>query len=115
MHITFFNSEQQDGLIDGVKIHKFVVHRDSTGSLMETLRSDWQDVFFEPNASFGQSYYSITPPGIARDENQWHMHPTKQSDRFLILSGNAVVALYDTRQSSPTKGKLNLFLMGEGN
>lgn len=113
--MDFLTFKNQTNLIADVVLHKLTVHRDERGLLMETLREDWSDVFERPQRQFGQSYYSVTQPGFARDENEWHNHPTKQIDRFIILKGNAVVALYDWREESKTKGTLNLFLMGEKN
>ena len=115
MEIDFLSYNNQKNVIDGVKLHKLTIHRDPRGSLMETLREDWADVFHRPTLQVGQSYYSVTMPGFARDEDKWHLHPTKQTDRFVILKGNAVVALYDWRKGSETYGVLNLFLMGERN
>lgn len=114
MKINFLTLTNQENLIEGVVLHKLVVHRDPRGTLVETLRQDWVDVFGQENP-FRQSYYSETEPQVARDEDKWHVHPTKQVDRFLILRGNAVVALYDARKESQTYKTLNLFLMGEVN
>lgn len=111
----FLTFKNQKNLIVGTVLHKLVIRRDERGLLMETLREDWPDVFQRPEIQFGQSYYSVTQPGFARDENDWHNHPTKQTDRFIVLNGNAVVALYDWREGSKTKGTLNLFLIGEMN
>lgn len=115
MTLEFLTFKNQKNLIDGVTLHKLTIHRDERGSLVETLKKDWKDVFNTNTISFAQSYFSVTLPGFARDENQWHNHPTKQIDRFVTLQGNAVVALYDWRKGSPTYGVLNLFLMGEVN
>ncbi|MBI1919387.1 dTDP-4-dehydrorhamnose 3,5-epimerase family protein [Candidatus Microgenomates bacterium] len=101
-------------MIDGVRLRQLVVHRDERGMLAETLREDWHDVFQKPQLQFNQSYYSVTNPGFARDKDQWHVHP-KQVDRFVVIKGKAVVALYDAREDSKTYQTLNLFLMGEGN
>lgn len=115
MSLTFLSTKIQENLIVDVVPHKLIVHKDSRGTLMETLRTDWNDVFRQPHLAFGQSYYSLTLPGIARDEDRWHVHPTKQADRFIVLSGNAIVALYDSRSNSKTHRVFNLFLMGENN
>lgn len=113
--IDFLTYRNQKDIIDGVKLHQLTIHRDPRGSLMETLGEDWLDVFHRPNLQFGQSYYSITQPGFARDEDNWHVHPTQQTDRFIILHGSAVVAIYDWRKESKTQGFINLFMMGESN
>ena len=98
MKIDFLTLKNKENIIENVVLHPLVIHRDPRGSLMETLREDWTDVFDKESLPFAQSYYSETMPGIARDENQWHVHNTKQVDRFLILHGSAVVSLYDMRE-----------------
>lgn len=115
MDIDFLSFANQKGLIDEAVLHKLTIHRDARGMLVETLKEDWTEVFHRPALQFGQSYFSITNPGFARDEDKWHVHPTKQVDRFVIVAGSAVVALYDWRANSKTKGILNLFIMGEIN
>jgi len=115
MDLEFLSYNNQKNLIADVALHKLTIHKDERGSLMETLREDWPEIFHRPTLQFGQSYFSVTEPGFARDETDWHVHPTKQTDRFIVLSGNAVVALYDWRKESKTSGTLNIFVMGEGN
>lgn len=115
MRIDFLTYKKKKDLIDGVVLRKLAIRRDHRGLLVETLRDDWSDVFEQPERQFGQSYCSVTLPGFARDEDRWHNHPTQQIDRFVILKGNAVVAIYDWRKESKTFGRLNLFLMGEKN
>lgn len=115
MKLDLLTFKKQKDLIDGVILHKLKINRDERGLLMEMLREDWVDVFERPRLQFGQSYYSVTQPGFARDEDCWHNHPKKQVDRFVIIEGSAVVALYDWRKTSKTFGTLNLFLMGEKN
>lgn len=107
-YLTFAN---QNNLIEGVILRKLIIHKDPTGTLVETLRSDWQDVFNQNDLPFAMQYFSVTPPGIARDEDQWHVHKY-QEDRFVCIKGRIVVAVYDERENSKTKGNLNLFLMG---
>lgn len=115
-HVTmekdFITLSNQVNIIEDVKLHKLVIHRDERGMLMETIKIGWEGILDE-TMPFGQTYYSITNPGFARDESDWHCHPTKQTDRFVILKGDVVIALYDWRKESKTYGKLNLFLMGD--
>lgn len=101
-------------LVDGVVVHPLTVNRDDRGTLTEALKSSWKDVYEEQNRPFAQMYFSETQPGVARDEDRWHYHPGGQEDRFGIIKGDIVVALYDDRKESPTYQQLNLFLMGEG-
>ena len=76
--------------------------------MVETLRKDWDDIYGEGREFFMQ-YYSETPPGVARDEDVWHYHPTVQDDRFSVVKGEIIVAVADNRGNSPTNGLLNLF------
>ena len=92
-------------------MRKLTIHKDPTGSLVETLRTDWQDVFNQKDLDFAMQYLSITPSGMVRDEDKWHAHKF-QKDRFICISGRIVTAIYDPRENSKTKGQLNLFLMG---
>lgn len=110
--IRYITVDDMDGLISGVVTRKLEVHGDSRGMLVETLRIDWPDLFDHKMRPFAQSYYSVTRPGIARDEDRWHVH-RKQEDRVVVLFGDIVLALYDWRADSPTNGRLNLFKMGE--
>lgn len=113
MNYKYLDFENKEDIISGVILRKLIIHKDKTGSLVETLRNDWQDVFDE-SMPFKMQYMSITPPSIARDEEQWHVHKL-QKDRFICVSGQIVTAIFDVRQNSPTQGKLNLFKMGPEN
>jgi dTDP-4-dehydrorhamnose 3,5-epimerase len=99
-------------LITDVVVRPLKVNRDPRGFLIETLKTDWSNVFND-NLPFAQNYFSITETNVARDEDRWHIHPTKQIDRFVVARGQIVVALCDWRKDSATFGLLNLFLMGE--
>lgn len=106
--ITIFN---QKDLISDVVLYPLRVNRDERGILVETLKVDWPEVF-NINRPFAQNYYSITNSGVARDEEVWHYH-LSQEDRFVVIQGDIVVALYDWRKKSPTYDRLDLFKMGE--
>src|SRR5438445_11733060 len=112
MNYPYITLKNQHNLIDDVIIRKLVVHRDASGSLVETLRNDWSDVYGE--RPFTMQYISTTPSGVARDEDKWHVHKF-QDDRFICISGRIVTVLFDPREISKTKGTLNLFLMGPQN
>lgn len=111
MNYEYLNLNNQADLIEGVIIRKLIIHKDESGSLFETLRRDWQDVFNETDLSFAMQYMSITPSGLARDEDKWHVHKF-QKDRFICASGKIVTAIFDPREGSKTKGQLNLLEMG---
>jgi dTDP-4-dehydrorhamnose 3,5-epimerase len=88
------------------------VNRDESGVLVEILRTDWTDIYDVQERPFAQTYYSITPPGLARDEDVWHVHE-RQEDRFVVASGDVVLALWDGRSGSPTAGTLDLLPLGQ--
>lgn len=97
-------------LVKDVLLYPLRVNKDNSGILVETLRTDWKEIYGE-GREFVMQYYSVTSPGLARDENVWHSHPTIQEDRFLVIAGEIVVAAADPRVGSPTNGLLNLFYM----
>ncbi|MBI4498816.1 MAG: dTDP-4-dehydrorhamnose 3,5-epimerase family protein [Chloroflexi bacterium] len=102
-----------DGLIADVVTRRLKVNRDARGILVETLRIDWPEVYTGDERPFAQAYYSLTNPGVARDEDRWHYHHF-QEDRFVVACGDVVLALYDWRPTSPTYRRLNLIPLGEG-
>lgn len=106
---------QQETWIHDVVVKPLKVNRDPRGILVETLKTTWEDVYNQETAPFTQMYYSTTEPGVARDIDRWHFHPGGQQDRFGVIRGDIVVGILDNREDSPTKGKLNLFQMGESN
>lgn len=107
--ITLENTDSHK-LVKDLVIRPLKVNQDETGGvLVETLRQDWEDVAGE-RRDFAMQYFSITPPGLARDENQWHLH-NDQEDRFLVVGGEIVVSVADYRTESETFGLLNLFHM----
>jgi len=114
MKYKYFDLAKIDSykLIKDVVVHPLKVNEDKRGILVETIKRGWKDIYSE-KYPFAQSYFSITYSNVARDEDQWHIHPTKQEDRFVVIKGKAVIALYDDRENSPTKGVLNLFKMGQ--
>lgn len=109
MNYNYINLKNTGDLIKGVILRKLILHKDQTGTLVETMREDWPDVAGS-GMSFKMQYISQTPPGIARDEDKWHVHKF-QSDRFICISGKIVTAVYDPRKNSTTQGMLNLFEM----
>lgn len=111
--ITTLKNYMDHPLIHDVIIHPLKVNGDPRGTLTETLKTTWEDVYHPQNLPFTQMYYSVTQPDTARDVDRWHYHPGGQQDRFGVISGDIVVAIYDNRDDSATKGELNLFAMGE--
>jgi dTDP-4-dehydrorhamnose 3,5-epimerase len=89
-------------LIWGVQVKPLKVIPDDRGRLMEILRAD--DPIFE---RFGQVYVTTARFGIVK---AWHYHKL-QSDFWVCLVGKALVGLYDPREGSPTKGRVNEWVM----
>lgn len=110
--IEFITLKNKDELkiIQDVLLYPLKINKDKSGILAETLRRDWKGIYGKGREFFMQ-YYSVTPSGIARDEDVWHYHPTIQEDRFLVIQGAIVIAVADNRSNSPTFGVLNLFYM----
>ncbi|HAG07385.1 MAG: dTDP-4-dehydrorhamnose 3,5-epimerase [Clostridia bacterium 62_21] len=90
-------------LIHGVQVKRLRLIPDDRGFLMEMLRSDWPEFM-----KFGQSYVTCCYPGVVK---AWHYHQ-KQWDHFVCVHGMAKVVLYDPREDSPTRGKVNEFHIG---
>ncbi len=109
MKNSYITASNPSNLIEEVIVRKLVIHKDDSGILVETLRTDWGEVYADN--PFAMQYMSVTPSGLIRDEDKWHVHK-KQIDRFVCVSGKIVTALFDPREGSKTKGILNLFLMG---
>ena len=83
------------GTIQGVSIRNLRRIHDDRGFLMEIFRSDWPEF-----QKFGQTYMTTCKPGVVKG---WHYHKL-QWDHFVPIKGNALVALYDSRMDSPTRG-----------
>ncbi|GAC1672958.1 MAG: dTDP-4-dehydrorhamnose 3,5-epimerase family protein [Candidatus Dormibacteraceae bacterium] len=89
--------------IEGVFLKDLVTHTDERGFFREVIR-DTDDFF----GDFGQWSHSMMYSGTAK---AWHIHK-RQTDWWYVL-GALKVALYDTREDSPTRGELMEFVMGD--
>ncbi|MFH1478622.1 MAG: dTDP-4-dehydrorhamnose 3,5-epimerase family protein [Candidatus Omnitrophota bacterium] len=87
-------------MIKGVVVKKLKVIPDDRGRLMEILRSD--ETIFE---RFGQVYMTTAYPGIAK---AWHYHKL-QDDHFTCINGVMRLALFDSRETSPTYKEIDEF------
>lgn len=87
-------------MIKGVKVKKLKVIPDERGRLMEIFRCD--DEIFE---KFGQVYMTTAKPGVVK---AWHYHKI-QTDNFACVAGKMRLALYDSRENSPTYKEVNEF------
>lgn len=93
--------------LDGVVHLERAVHQDPRGLLVETLRADDASVAGD---QFVMSYTSVTVPGEFRDKDRWHVHKL-QTDRFVVPLGEMILALWDGRAESPTRGRLEVVRM----
>src|SRR5919204_1542334 len=90
--------------IEGVELKDLVTHADERGFFREILRET--DPLFD---HFGQWSHSLMYPGVTK---AWHVHQ-RQTD-FWYCIGALKVALYDTREGSPTRGQLMELVIGDG-
>jgi dTDP-4-dehydrorhamnose 3,5-epimerase len=84
--------------LPGVAIERLVRHADPRGSLREVWRSSWYpslgpDLAGVPDAAFAQANVSVSAVGVLRG---LHLH-RRQLDHWVLLEGNAHVALVDVR------------------
>jgi dTDP-4-dehydrorhamnose 3,5-epimerase len=93
--------------ISGVVVLPRTLHQDPRGFLVETLRRDDSTVAGD---AFEMSYTSVTVPGEMRDRDRWHFHH-RQEDRFVVPLGEMILALFDRRPESPTRGRLEVIRM----
>lgn len=88
---------QTGSMIEGVVVKGLKALMDDRGFLMEMLRAD--EPLFE---QFGQVYITGCKRGVVKG---WHYHK-EQTDHFICVLGRALVVLYDPRDGSPTKGRI---------
>ncbi len=93
--------------IDGIAVLPRVLHYDPRGFLLETLRQDDRTV---QGDHFAMSYTSLTMPRQFRDRERWHVHRI-QTDRFVVVLGEMILALFDARANSSTQGRLAVIQM----
>jgi dTDP-4-dehydrorhamnose 3,5-epimerase len=93
-------------MIDGVKIVPLRQIVDERGKIMHMLKAT--DPHF---IKFGEIYFSCAWPGTVK---AWHIHQTMTVNNA-VLSGRAKLVMYDLREHSSTKGKLQEVYFGEDN
>ena len=92
------------GEIEGVWAKSLKVIPDERGRLMEILRAD--DEGFR---KFGQIYMTTNYPGVVK---AWHLHEV-QEDMVACAKGMIKLVLYDARESSPTRGAVKEYFIGD--
>lgn len=92
-------------MIDGVELKGLVTHPDERGFFREIVRNT-EEIIRE---GWAQASHSMMHAGVAK---AWHVHRT-QIDWWYVPVGDLKVALYDTREGSPTRGQLQELFLGE--
>ncbi len=92
-------------LIDGVNLRHATVHPDERGEVTEIFSSAW-GIVPEPCAYV---YQTMIRPGKIKG---WVYHEL-QTDRFAVTTGHLKIVLYDPRDGSPTKGRINEIFLTE--
>lgn len=91
-------------LIEGVIVTPLKRVENERGGLMEVQRCD--DPHFP---GFGQVYVTQSLAGVVK---AWYRHTT-QVDQIAAINGRVKLVLYDEREGSPTRSRLNEVMMGE--
>lgn len=91
-------------LIDGVQLRDVRAVPTGYGFLIEMFRSEWH----EENPRVDQIFTSCLMPGGI---SAWHAHG-ETVDRLFVMHGLMHVVLYDARDDSPTRGRINEFRLG---
>ena len=90
-------------MIDGVSITPLEEFKDERGSTLHMLRADASE--FD---GFGECYFSEIVPGAIK---AWKRHRF-QTQNIAAPVGRIRVIIHDDRESSPTRGSLDVFELG---
>jgi len=96
--------------IDGVFMKELKAHVDDRGDVVELWSTAWPEYKDGTVINTTHSYQSATDPGVVKC---WHLHEI-HTDQFTVTRGKLQVSLVDIREDSPTFGKANYVIMGEG-
>jgi len=92
-------------MIQDVKIVKKQVINDDRGKIVHMLRNDDKNFL-----KFGEIYFSYVYPNMIK---AWHIHK-KMTLNYVAAFGKIKIVLYDDRERSETKGKIQeIFLSNE--
>ncbi|AOP33700.1 dTDP-4-dehydrorhamnose 3,5-epimerase [Leptospira tipperaryensis] len=89
--------------LEGVIITPLKEIFDPKGSVLHMIRSDDPEYI-----SFGECYFSEVNPGSIK---AWKIHK-RQTQNFTVPKGKIKLVLYDTRNESKTKGKIQELILG---
>lgn len=94
------------GEIEGVRVEPLKQIADGRGKVMHMLRAD-SPLF----TVFGEIYFSVVNSGIVK---AWKKH-SRMTQHFAVPSGKIRLVMYDDREESGTRGKIQVLDVGEGN
>lgn len=97
------SGERLDAFIDGVKVHRTPVHPDHRGRVFEVYNAA-HEYWTTPVV---QTYVFTVRPGTAKG---WGYHEHKD-DRYVLISGEMLVVMWDGREDSPTHGMVQRVLL----
>lgn len=90
-------------LLEGIVITSLKEIFDPKGSVLHMIRVD------DPEYNgFGECYFSEVNPGSIK---AWKIHK-KQTQNFTVPSGKIRLILFDSREDSKTKGKVQEIILG---
>jgi len=90
-------------MIEGVKIIPLRRIPDERGTIYHMLKRT--DPHF---TRFGEIYFSTIYPGVVKG---WHLHKNMTLN-YACIHGGVKLAIYDERESSPTRGELMEVFLG---
>ena len=93
-------------MIEGLELKPLKIFRDERGQVMHMMRCD--DGIFQ---QFGQIYFSVINAGVIK---AWKKH-SRMTQHFAVPHGDIKLVIYDDREQSPTKGKIQEIFVGETN
>lgn len=93
-------------MIEGVMITSLRQILDERGKIMHMMRADSPGFH-----GFGEIYFSCVHPGAIK---AWHLH-REMVLNYSVPCGKVKLALYDARESSPTRGELQEIFLGPDN
>lgn len=91
------------GVVDGVTLTELRQIEDKRGAVLHMLRSDAADF-----TRFGECYFSEVVPGAIK---AWKRHRL-QTQNLAVPVGRIRVVIFDDRESSPTRGNLQILELG---
>lgn len=89
--------------IEGLKLTALREITDDRGAVLHMLRNDATDFI-----GFGECYFSEVTPGAVK---AWKKH-TRQTQNISVPVGRMLFVIFDDRQDSPTRGKLETLQLG---